>query len=295
MNGYPVQEQEGSLGGQKTPKRRRGLVWAIVIVAAIALLLCVATGVVLGLPYLTGEKVPPDLPVEIALPGMTGDEMLLAFPSRHGDVELYLLEVGQDEDEGTLLAEDAKKALATFWLVEEKKYRSRIGGTYGGFVPGSDRLLVWYVPEDEIVIQQMRARDEEPAEVLESKASTLGGIVFGAPDFVFLEEPREEGERCYVAGATGEAERVAKGDDCEVSWDGSVVYVSETSGDGTTISAVDINGENETVLVDEVEGVTSYRISEDGSHVAYVQVDGDESRLYLVERSSGEETGDERT
>jgi Tol biopolymer transport system component len=279
MNSYPEREQENSPSDQETPKRRRGFVWAVVIVAAIALILCVAAGVVLGLPYLISGQILRS----------TGEEILLAFPSRRGDVELYMLKLGQDEDKGTFLAEDAEKVLATFWLVEEEKYQGRIGGDYGGFVLGSDRLLLWYGLEDEIVIQQMHVRDEESAKVLESQTSALGGIVFNDPELVFLEEPGEKGKRCYVARPGGKAERVAKGDDCEISLSGSAIYFSETDGDEITISTVDVNGENEVVLVDGLEGVDSYRVSEDGSHIAYVRVEEDESRLYLVEQSSGEE------
>ena len=279
------------VAGEERPKRRKGLTCAIVAVVVVLLVICAAVVVWVVVPALTGKQIIPAIPGLSDLLSPSRDQILLAFPSRRGDVELYLLKLGQDEDEGTLLAEDAEEALLVdFWLLEEGKYQSRVLGDYGSFVPDSDRLLLWYRLEDEIVIQQMRVGDEEPTEVMDSKADVLLGAVFDESEIVFLRETRDGQARCYVAMPGGEAERLAKVDACYISLDGSTIIFSEVDEGATTLSAVDTNGENETVLLDEVEGVGSpYLISGDGSHLAYVQVEGKESQLYRVERDSGEE------
>jgi len=285
-----------SVTGEKAPKRRTALTCGIVGGMVVLLVICAAVVLWVAIPSLTGKQILPAIPGLPGILGPPGDEILLAFPSRRGDVELYLLELGQDEKEGTFLAEDVERFFTVFLLLEEETHRRRIGGDYGGFVPGSNRLFLWYRLEDEIVIQQMRFGDGEPTDVMDSKADYLWGTVVKDPEIVFLEEFRDGGERCYVARPGGEAERVAKADGCGISLDGLTIYFSERDKGETTLSVIDITGENETVLLDEVEGVDSHQVSEDASHVAYVQVeDYDESQLYLVERDSGEEDkiGDE--
>jgi len=263
--------QAGGLG------QRKLVVGGVVAGVIVLLVICAVVAVFVGIPMLTG-----------------GDQILLAFPDRDGEVELYLLKLGQDQDEGTLLAEEVTWASTDFELLEDERYR-RMGGTYGGFVPDSDRLLLWYELDGDVVIQQMRVEDKEPTEVMESGDDLEWGTVVNDFAFIFLEEFRDGGERCYVARPGGEAERVAKADSCEISLDGSMIYFSKRDGDELTLSMIDINGENETILLDGVEGADSYRVSGDASHIAYVLVDDDESQLYLVERRSGEEVevGDE--
>jgi len=271
---------------EKPPQRRRALTCLIIAAAVVLLLVCLAAVGVL-IAYLTGGELP------IALPflGRAGDEVLLAFLD-HDEAELYMLELGQSEEEAALLAEDAERVPAIHWLrlLDEGRYRGLIIGEYGSFLPDSDRLLLWYGEEDETVIQQMRVRDEEPTEVLESGADTWSGTFIKDSGNLFLREFRDEGVRCYVARPGEEAERLAKADECFVSADGSTVVFEEVDDGEMTLSAVDIDGENETVLLDGVEGVASYRFSGDGSHFAYVQKESGSSQLYLLERSSGDES-----
>ncbi|MBE9508998.1 MAG: hypothetical protein IMY86_13235, partial [Chloroflexi bacterium] len=224
----------------------------------------------------------------LIIPRLTGgDRVLLAFPSRGGDVELYLLKLGQDERDGILLAEDVEWVSTTLWLLEDGQYRLW-GDGFGGFVPNTNHVLLWYEEEGDTVMQQIRIGDREPTEVIELSEGLHSGKVVNDFEFIFLEESRDGGERCYVARPGSEAERVAKADECDISRDGSIVYFSEEKRGETTVSVVGVNGKNEQVVLDEVEGVESYQFSADASHVAYVQEDDGEARLYLVERRSGE-------
>jgi len=265
-----------SVRSESLEQRGQAKVGVAIGVVVILLLLLVVCAVVAGF---------------LVIPRLAGDEqVLLAFPSRSGDAELYLLNLGQDRGDGVLLAEDVERASMGFWLLKDEIYQGW-GSLYGGFVPDSDRLLLWYDLDDETVIQQMRVGDKEPAKVIESGAELRWGNVVNDFEFLFLEESRDGEERCYVAMPGGEAERVAKAERCSVSLGGAAVYFSEVDGGETTLSVTDINGENEAVLLDEVEGVDSYRVSADGSHAAYVQEDGGEYQLYLIERGSGKEDG----
>lgn len=311
--------------GAEQPKRkrrgRRGLTCAVVAVVLFLVLACLAAVGVYAAPYWTGEPLlpflptPPPLsflatPTPTPIPVPVGSEMMLALPSRRGGADLYLAYPGQNpEEEGLLLAEDAQAggAYAIFTLVEGGRPSNLIGGCpaseavvmempdggtdplsvydYGGFVPGSDRLLLWYKLDDEFVLQQMRIGDEEPVEILESGSVwRLSGSAFNDPELVFVTEGLLGGEdRCYVARPGEEGDRVAQAGECAISLDGATI-VSVDWGPFATISLADIDGENEEVVLEEFEGLVSYKISEDASHLAAVQTLDGESRLYMVER-----------
>ena len=74
--------------------------------------------------------------------------ILLAFLSSRGDAEIYLLALGEEESEGTLVMEDAEPIVTSsgFWLLEDGRYRGPLQGKYGSFVPGLDRLLIARLP-----------------------------------------------------------------------------------------------------------------------------------------------------
>ena len=229
--------------------------------------------------------------VLLVAPSLGGrDEILLAFPNRDGEADLYLLTLGQDQDQGTLLAEDAQSMYLAFPLIKDGVYQSRIGGRYGAFLPDSDRLFLWYRLDDDIVIQQMRIGDAEPIEVLESGADSLAVGFFIKPGLFAVRENTDGQGRCHAAKLGQEAEQLAKADDCYFSSDGStLLYKDDGSRDESTLTAVDIARQEEQVLLDEFEGLEWTALSPDGSQVAYVQEDGGEYQLFLMDRRSGEE------
>jgi len=306
----------------------------MVALVIVLVLLCLGGVGVYVAPYWTGEPVLPFVPMPPALPflptpsavaptGATGDEMLLALPSR-GDADLYLMNLVPDpdedvallpadvEEEGVLLVEDAEPILGSFAMMEEGRARDWLGGyserlaieapiepgrvldyraygEYGGFVPGSDRLVLWYVLEGDALVQHMRLGDEAPTEVMEGDVSySLSGTVFDDPEIVVTSEVRTGQERCYVAQDGEEGERVAKATDCWISADGASVVAVDLDGLATTVMVTDIDGENEQVILDEVENVLSYQVSDDGSHVAFVQSMDGSLQLLLAEQGGDE-------
>jgi Tol biopolymer transport system component len=272
-------------GEPEAPKRRvsRKTVWTIVGVILGLSVACVVAVVLFARPYVVGSKAVP-------IPSLLmGERILVAFASRGGD-DLYLLQLDQEKSEGLLLAEDVTEPAVTVRVVQGEQAADPVGGSYGGFVPGRDWLLVWHATEDISALGQMNSRSSEPVDVLDSKGDRLYGYVFPKRDTLFLVESREGRSRCYVARPNGEAERIARADTCDVSRDGSTVILQETYSDETMLSAVGIKGGRETVLLDDVVGVESYRVAADGSQVAYVVTEEGDQRLLVVDRRSGEET-----
>jgi len=262
----------------------------------VLLLICVVVVAVLAAPYVRGTKVLPVVPSAVTnvVPGLAGEHVLIAFPGRRGD-DLYLVKVGQGKNEGTLLAEDVEVSTVIFSSVRRARHRGALGGEYGGFVPGLDWLLLWHAAEGKAVVRQMRAGDPQLTNVLDSKGYWLSGVVFSDRQLVFLVGSRKGRVRCYVTTPGRQANRLARADKCTISLDGSTVFYEEMYGDELSLSAIDVSGKNETLLLDDVEGVESYRVSDDGAHLAYVRAEGEDRRLYLVDRRSADQVqvGDE--
>jgi hypothetical protein len=258
-------------------------VWTIVGIVLGLLVACVVVVVLVGRPYVAGSKAVP-------IPSLlVGQRLLVAFASRGGD-DLYLLQLEQEKSEGQLLAEDVTEPAAAVLAVQPDQVTTLVGGSYGGFVPRRDWLLLWHAEEGVSTVAQMNSRSQEPVIALDSKGDWLYGFVLTKQDTLFLVESREGRSRCYVARPNGEAERVARADVCTISHDGSTVILEETYSDETMISAMSIKGGKETVLLDDVVGVESYRVAPDGSQIAYVLSKEGDQQLLVVDRRSGKET-----
>jgi Tol biopolymer transport system component len=256
---------------------RRGM-WSIVGGLAALLVICVAAAFVIGQPYIVGRRALPVL--------WAGDFLLVSFQGPRGD-DLYLLSPGQLKSEGKLLAQDVETTAASFVVVANERIEEDLGGVYGGFVPDKDWLLLWYERDGQGMLAQMGVRDEAPIEVLDSKGDVLSGVVFPDRQFVFVVESRADRSRCYLFGPGSEAQRIARADTCEISLDGSTLFLAEVYSDDLALSALRVEGGRERVLLDDVEGVSSYQISSDGSSVAYVQAEGGDEQLLLIDARSG--------
>jgi dipeptidyl aminopeptidase/acylaminoacyl peptidase len=230
--------------------------------------------------------------VSLVLSGLTGDsEILVGFPDRDGELDLYVLKAGQPEEKWSLVAENADLTFVSMLLLEDELYYGGVAGFYGGFVPDSDHVLLWYELDGELTVQHMRVGGDEPTDVLNAGSNRLWGYFVKGPDLLLLHEDASGTERCYVAKLGEEAERLARGDNCDFSRDGStVVLLDRSRQDETTLSVVDVKTRKEQVLLDQVEGFRSYQLSPDASHLAYLQEDRGDFQLHLVERKSDKET-----
>jgi hypothetical protein len=261
-------------------------IWTIVGVAAGLLVVCVVAALLAARPYMIGQRALPVL--------WAGEHMLVAFDEPRG-ADLYLLKPGQLKSEGTLLVQDVEPTAVNLALTPGDATWQRLGGRYGGFVPGLDWLLLWYERDGQGMLAQMGVHDEAPTEVLDSKGDLLSGIVFatGGPlpsvkrPFGFLAESRDGRSRCYTFGPGSEAQRIARADGCAISLDGSMVFLSEMYSDDLALSALRIDGRREKILLDDVEDVVSYRIASDGATVAYVQAGEDGQQLLSIDVRSG--------
>ena len=206
-----------------------------------------------------------------------GDHLLLAEFNDDGEAEIFLAELGQAESEWQTLAEDVQR---TFLFESE----------LAAFVPETNRILLWYVDGNDLRVEQLEIGDEAPAEVLEADADARLFAEMGpdADDIYFIEAENFDNYRCYISQDGAEAERLARGELCFVNENGAVQSEFDRD-DGTTVTLISPDGEDETVILDEAEDIWNVRYNEELTLFAYVEFDGDEAQMFLIEPGAEEE------
>lgn len=229
----------------------------------------------------------------LSLLGGDGNTMLLAFPDRNGEVELYLVPDGQPLAEGTLLAEDALPVDdLTYYHVDGDQTARYIGGRYATFVPGTRHVLFWYreAGDDDALVKTIRRGENAATELLATNAFPVTVSTHEGRETIYLGEQRDDQRRCYSAGLDAPARRLTKGATCGVVAGGSLVYVEDLNDDELTVSLIDVQSGSEEILLDSATGARrgSLRFSEDGSHVAYGVESAEGIELFVMDRTSGE-------
>lgn len=233
----------------------------------------------------------------ILLPRLSGGrEMLLAEPNRNGETDLIILRLGQEEEEKIVLVENVLPGDITKGVAEASspyftyEYLPR---PYGGFIPGTDRLLISYREDDETILIGRRISQDENIEYLDSDSTTIFTRYSPEQRTLYIRESQDDNARCYVGSLDEEADRVARGDNCYTTLDFSHVVVHEENSDGeSSLTIMSADGSNERTVIEDVmlaEEPGGFRVSYDASFVAYIERDGPDKRVILVESESGDE------
>lgn len=221
------------------------------------------------------------------------DRMLVSFPNRDGESDLYLLKTGQAQEDGTLLAENLVIANRTYmWYRTTEETMSNPGSRYAMFIPDTNRLFYWAQDDDKATVYGMTIGDDTAYEVISTSALPLFTLTFENSNYVFVQETREDQERCYAGKFGEEPLRLGKGDTCWFVWNGSSSYAQTVDGGQTTFSLIGMDGKDETTLLDDMEDVVenSLRLSDDGSHLAYATETNHGQQLYLLSKAEGTPT-----
>ena len=223
--------------------------------------------------------------------GGGGTRMIVGFPSRRGETDLYLLRMGQEQEKGTLLVEEVFPGDVYASLFQEV-YFSNIGSarySFGGFVPGQNYLVYWYADQDgEITVNRIAFNQDTPTELLNSNSNYVWLDIFNNGRDIILGEPRDDEVRCYISLNNADPDRTAEGDSCYLTYNTAFLVQYEYDGERTTLTLMKLDGSDAVVAIDDMEYVVSYRVSDDGSRVAY-HSNEDESQLFLVDGRTGED------
>ena len=206
-----------------------------------------------------------------------GDQMLLAEFNSDGEAEIFLAGLDEAESEWQSLAEDVQRT----FLFE---------GELAAFVPDTNRILLWYIDGNDLRVEQMEIGDEAPTEVFEAdaEANIFAELEPGSATIYFTETEGFDNFRCYVSQDGAEADRLARGESCFVNASGAVQTEFDRD-DGVTVTLISLDGEEETVILDEVEDIFNVRYNEELTRFAYVEFDGDEAQMFLIEPGAEEE------
>jgi hypothetical protein len=212
-----------------------------------------------------------------------GDQMLLAEFNRSGEAEIFLAKVGAEEKEWQSLADNVQRA-------------SLFSGEFAAFVPGTNRIIIWYADGNDLRVEQMKVGDDAPTEVLDANAdASVFGYFEADPFAIYLTETQDfDTYRCYVSLDGAEAQRLARSNRCVANENGVVLV--EYDRDTTTVTLVSLDGEKETVILDEVEDVAgNVRFNEDLTTFVYMEIGRRDVQLFLIQPGDeeGEEIGDE--
>lgn len=247
---------------------RRSLGRLPLILGGVALLAALAAGAWILLPRLTG--------------GGGGREMLLAAPNRDGTYDILVSRLGDDSDKAIIIAKSVpledSAGIGEYLVVnsyhEVVELRSLTEA--GGFLPGTDRLIVPLFEEDgHVRIMEYRSGDEAPIEVWSGDTDEFYLAFFEGSSNLFLGEvpTGSTNPRCYLLRSGQEAERVARADNCMPTIGGTHIVAEDYNNRGElTITVTNVKNDKETILLDDadVQGFDAWSgVSADGSHAVY--------------------------
>jgi hypothetical protein len=215
-----------------------------------------------------------------------GTEMIVGFPDPDENYDIYVLELGQSEDEGVRLAKDAQIGDYAIYVFQDQDYTKMISGA--GFVPDSSYVFLAYQDDDDAVFEQMTVRGDQPEDLFKTDDYP---VLIAMPEHknVVIIEYTDDDARCYLAPFGEEADRVAKGTDCIFLPDGETLVVVEEDNGEYSFTALDLASGDENKFL-ELDGmVDMYQVSFDGSLMAYVEDTDGEQELHLVNIKDEEE------
>ena len=280
----PQQEffhQEPEQVSPPPPVRKKGLFWLIPVGAVL----------LIGLAALAVFVVAPALGITIFGGRSKGDGILVGVTEKSDVTDVYALQLGKSLDDYTPMLEDGNLKSGNVYEFTPNGYRIiGIWGYAGGYVEGSPYLFLSYNDDGDKAIYRTAANPKEMVSIFESDNDFFSLSMDGG-EVIYINESRDNSQRCYVSLKGEEAEQVAKGDQCTVAATGQVIFTKEISSDGElTVKSYDIHGEKEVVLLDEEKNVrnNAYGYNDLGTRIYALIDDGDTAYLKLIDAKSGE-------
>jgi len=273
----------GQPGGRSAAPRSLGRLPRII--GGVLLLVALAVGAYFLLPKLLRSD------------DYSGREMLLAAPNRRNKVDLSVLRLGDDpKKKAVTIAEGITATGAdgiSFVYLMSMKDESAvqlIGGTYGGFLPGTNRLVSFFRDNEKTRMLEYVIGAEEPVEIIDASNAQFQSFILPDSRNLFIQEALgADGWRCHVAASGKSATRlVRRADYCGVTGNGAGILAQQVNSKGKIkLTTTDLKGGNEIVLLDGVEGV-SFRASSDASHIAYLRSTDNGQSIFLSDNAGNE-------
>lgn len=262
------------------PAKKKSLLWLIPVVAV----------VLIGLAALAVFVVAPALGITIFGGRSKGDGILVGITEKSDVTDVYALKFGKSLDDYEPMLEDPNLNSGNVYEFTPNGYRIiGLWGVVGGYIEGSPYLFLSYNDDGDKALYRTTPNPKELVPIFESDNNFFALSMDGG-DVIFINESRNNSERCYVSFKGEEAEQVVKGDQCTVAASGQVIFTKEISSDGElTVKSYDIHGEKEVVLLDEEKNVrnNAYGYNDLGTRIYVLIDDGDTAYLKLIDAKNG--------
>ena len=255
--------------------------WFLALLILVPLLCCVVIGCAIVLVLVkTGS-----LSV-----GHGADNILLGIPNRSSQFDLYLLRLGEEVKDGTLLVEDALTSDMYLSYYQDGEFFP-LGNYYqgiGGFVPEQELLVIWYEEKNgDLFIQRHAINEASPETLYDSHHGDGYARVLNEGQDIFINARVNGEERCYVSLDGESAQRITTGDTCYLTHNGAYVITEQWKDNEITLTIMNLDGSEEVTLIDAQEGIEDYRVSFDGSRIVYV-TQQEQSQVILLDGRNSE-------
>lgn len=205
--------------------------------------------------------------------GRSSQHILLGFTNPAEQTDLYLLRLGDGLSQGTVLVEDAR--VSSWYLNYYQEGQAYSLGSYyeqfGGFVPEKKLLVYWYEDEEGTVhIQRQYLNQDFASQVYHSQDLQGYGRVLNDGEDIFFKTEIDGEERCYISSDGETAQRITQGDTCNINASGAFILTTTVDEAEITLTRLNLDGSQEVTLIDGQKDVAGYRVSYDGSRIAYV-------------------------
>ncbi len=218
------------------------------------------------------------------------DRILIGQPNRAGEMDLYVLGLGDEVRDSDRIYENAVESPQVSLAAGTGLTYDRLGlypSQLGGFLPGSSALLLGTVEDGDVVVRRWAAGAREPDLLLNANSMSVSAAVL--TDRVFFWETVDQRTRCYLARAGAKAERLGKGTGCQLVADGDRLAILDQDTKGSTVTLVRATDGQElsNLKIDEAD-LLSLIVSPDGTQVVFVKGDASGATLYAVDAVTGE-------
>ena len=267
------------------PPKKKSWLWLIILGALILVGVIIAAVLILGkllgggggLSFQKSSK---------------GDGILIGVPDKSDEAEVYSLKLGKPlEDFEPILENGTFDGGYIYTYDLENGYRNLgFWDLSGGYIKGTKEVLLSYNDDGDISMYRFNTNPKEITPFFETDNEVYALVLDGGKT-IFINEVRDNSQRCYVSQNGKEAEEVAKGDECWIAPEGKVILTKEVSSKGyLTVNAYDIKGENEVVVLDDEENVRDnyYNHTVDGKFIFFTVDDGDGAKVKVVSTDNGE-------
>ena len=198
-----------------------------------------------------------------------GSHVLIAQYNDDFEAELFLLEIGDDEDDWQSLGDD---------LVPGRSY---FGSNLAVFAPEDpEYVIIYYNNRGDLVIEVLKVGDDKPQEIHEINGDFAFPRIVSDPFRILISEFDGDENECYVSTRGADADRIAKAASCDFFEDG--LLLTERKRGEVTATVVDYDGEEVGVFLDDIEDADIYGVNTDLSRLLYVERDGSGGQIFIA-------------